>query len=114
METDKLESMDLNRAQMEIAEALVMGMKKDMGTPIMRSQDYGRAGCYAKTVEMPDTYYKAHMLYLRDYDTIDKDYYAYFKANGVTDDTAWKMGEIVAKTYDDCGIGALLKKRLKK
>ena len=62
MEKDKLESFELTAKQYEIAQALIEGYKKDTGMPMLRSRDYGRAACYAKMVNMPAMYERAHLL----------------------------------------------------
>jgi len=114
MEKNKLESFELTPKQYEIAQALIEGYKKDTGMPMLRSRDYGRAACYAKTVSMPAMYERAHLLYLKNYTEADKDFYGYFARQGVGEHMAWEMSQKFQSAYDKCSTGALLKKRLGK
>ncbi len=114
MEKDKLDNFDLTPKQYEIAQALVEGYKKDTGLPMLRSQDYGRAGCYAKTVKMPAMYDRAHILYLKNYIEADKDFYGFFKRHGIGDNMAWEMSQKFQYAYDQCSTTNLLKKRFGK
>ncbi len=114
MEKNKLESFELSSKQYEIAQALVEGYKKDTGMPMLRSRDYGRAACYAKTVNMPAMYERAHLLYLKNYTEADKDFYGYFARQGIGENMAWEMSQKFQGAYDKCSTGALLKKRFGK
>lgn len=114
MEGDKLDSMDLSEKERQVAEALVEGYKKEMGTPILRSRDYGHAGCYAKSVRMPSSYHNVHLKYLRNYTEIDNDFYPWFRSQGLSDDTAYKISEYVQAGFEECTVGNLLKKRFSK
>ena len=114
MEQDKLDSFDLTPKQYEIAQALIEGYKKDTGMPLLRSRDYGRAACYAKTVNMPALYERAHLLYLKNYPEADKDFYGYFARQGIGENMAWEMSQKFQGAYDNCSAGALLKKRFGK
>ncbi len=114
METDKLDSFQLSERERAVAGALIEGYKKEVSTPILRSRDYARAACYAKSVEMPSRQDAVHQAYLRDYPAIDDNFYPWFANHGVSQDDAWKLGERVKKGYADCSIGALIKKRMAK
>ena len=102
MESEKLESYDLTVDQRAIADALLVGYKAETGLPMLRSRDYARAACYAKTVDMPSSYARAHLLYLRNYGEVDKDFYPYFNREGIDDNTAWEMSENFRVAYEKC------------
>jgi len=114
MEAGKLDSFGLSEHERAIAGALVEGYKKETGMPILRSREYARAACYAKSVEMLSSHNNAHLAYLRDYTAIDENFYPWFTAQGISEQDAWKIGERVRKGYADCSVGALIKKRLAK
>lgn len=102
MEADKLDSFELTTEQRAIAEALVVGYKAETGMAMLRSRDYARAACYAKTVDMPSRYREAHLLYLENYGEADKDFYPFFQSRGIDDNTAWEMSERFTAAYDEC------------
>ena len=104
MEAEKLESFDLTVEQRTIADALIVGYKAESGLPILRSRDYARAACYAKNVDMPRRYERAHLLYLEHYGEAEKDFYAFFQRQGIDDDTAWGMSERFRAAYDKCDL----------
>ena len=114
MEGDRLDSMELNESQRIIAEALIEGYKKEMGGVPLRSRDIMHAGCYAKTVRIPSSYHNVHIKYLRNYTEIDNNYYPWFRSQGLSDDTAYKVSEWVNDGFEKCSTGALLKKRFSK
>ena len=102
MEAEKLESFDLTVDQRAIADALLAGYKAETGMSILRSRDYARAACYAKNVDMPRSYARAHLLYLENYDEADKDFYPFFDRHGIDDNTAWEMSEKFRVAYEKC------------
>lgn|GEM_PF-1925093 len=114
MEADKFASFGLSDSERAVAEALIEGYKKEMGMPVLRSRDYGRAACYAKSVVMSSRHNDVHIAYLRDYSNIDADYYRWFANKGYSEQDAWKISERVLKGYADCSMGALIKKRMAK
>ena len=114
MEKDKLASFELTAKQYEIAQALIEGYKKDTGMPMLRSRDYGKAACYAKTVNMPAMYERAHLIYLKNYPEADKNFYPYFARHGIGENMAWEMSQTFQGAYNQCSTGALIKKRLSK
>ena len=112
MEADKLAQFELSESETEIAEAFIAGMKIETRRPLLRSQDYARIACYAKTVDMPRRMERAHMLYLKDYVAADKDYYGFFGGHGINDQLAYDMGTIYRTAWEDCSLGAMMKKRM--
>jgi hypothetical protein len=113
MEAEKLEQMELTNEQRIIAEALIAGQKKETGIPVLRSRDYAAAGCYAKTVQVSRGQSRAHEAYLRDYAEADKDFYAWFKRQGVGEQEAYAISQAVHAALDECSLGSLLKGRLR-
>ncbi len=114
MEREKLESFGLSASEYEIASALVVGYKKETGRPLLRSQDYGRAACYARQVQMPAMYSRAHLMYLKNYPEIDRDFYGYFKRQGVGEQMAYQMSQKFKSAYDACSNAALIKRLFEK
>ena len=114
MQTEKLSEMGLDAREIAIAEAVIEGFKKETGMPVLRSRDVMRAGCYAKSVDMPSQHHRVHKLYLADYTEIDKNFYPWFNAQGVDDNTAYDIAQRVSKGFDECAVGKLLKKRFSK
>ena len=114
MEGEKMEQFDLTSDQREVADALVQGYKNDTGMSLLRSQDYARAACYAKTVKMPSRFYRVHLLYLKNYTEADSNWEGFFGKHGADVNAAYDMGQIFQKGYDQCSTGALIKKALKK
>ena len=114
MEREKLESFNLSPAEYEVAAALVEGYKKETGRPLLRSQDYGRAACYARQVQMPAMYSRAHLMYLKNYPEIDRDFYGYFKRQGVGEQMAYQMSQKFKSAYDSCSNAALVKRLFEK
>lgn len=114
MEARQFEKMNLDARQREVAGALVEGYRKETGRDLLRSSDYGRAGCYALKVEMPSRFHSAHVAYLKDYTEIEKTYYEWFARRGVGEDDAWTIGQKVTETLDQCSAGALVKELISK
>ena len=114
MEADKLDSFQLTERERAVTDALIEGYKKEVGMTVLRSRDYARAACYAKTVEVPSRQDAVHQAYLRDYPAIDENFYPWFANRGLSQDDAWKLGQRVQKGYADCSMGALIKKRMAK
>ncbi len=114
MEAEKLDQFELTNAQRDVTEALIEGYKKDTGMPILRSQDYARAACYAKSVKMPSRYTRAHLLYLKNYPDADEDFYGFFQKHKVPDQLAYDMSQIFQKGYDACSNTALIKRFMQK
>jgi len=104
MEAEKMESFDLTVDQRTVADALLVGYKAGSGMPILRSRDYARAGCYAKNVDMPRSYERAHLLYLENYDEADKEFYPFFERQGIDENTAWEMSERFRVAYEKCSL----------
>lgn len=104
MEAEKLESFDLTVDQRTIAEALLLGQKEESGLPLLRSRDYARAACYAKSVDMPKRYARAHLLYLKNYGEADRDFYPFFEHQGIDEQTAWDMSEKFRAAYEKCSL----------
>lgn len=114
MESDKLDSFNLSPMERSVAEALIEGYKKEMGMPLLRSREYGRAACYAKKVRMPTRFHKAHLAYLANYSEADKDYYAFFAKQGLGEQDAYAVFEHFEKGYEQCEAKALIKERFGK
>lgn len=112
METDKLTQMGLTPEQMSVAKALIEGYKKEVGRPVIRSRDVMRAGCYAKTVDLPAHHSRVHKLYIADYAVIDQNYYPWFNKQGIDDQTAYEIGNKVTAAYEECSLGSQIRKRL--
>jgi hypothetical protein len=112
MEADKLAQYDLSASQTDIAQAFVAGMKIENNTPLLRSRDYARIACYAKSVEMPARMKRAHLLYLENYVEADRDYYPFFARQGIGEQLAYDMFEIYRAAWDECSLGRMMKKRL--
>lgn len=104
MEAEKLESFDLTVDQRAVADALLVGYKAESGMSILRSRDYARAACYAKNVDMPKSYERAHLLYLENYGEADNDFYPFFRRHGVDENTAWEMSERFRVAYERCSL----------
>jgi hypothetical protein len=104
MEAEKLESFDLTVDQRTIADALLVGQKAETGLPMLRSRDYVRAACYAKSVDMPKSYARAHLLYLQNYSEADRDFYPFFQRQGIDEQTAWAMSEKFRVAYEKCSL----------
>ena len=111
MEADSLDSMELTDQQREVAEALIVGYKKERGNIPLRSRDIAHAACYARSVRIASSYHDVHLKYLRDYTAIDKDFYPWFRRQGMSDDAAYKLAQWVQEGFEECTMGALLKKR---
>lgn len=114
MEGEKLAQFELTSDQTEVANALIEGYKKDTGMSLLRSQDYARAACYAKTVNMPSRFYRVHLLYLKNYTEADSNWEGFFARNNADVNAAYDMGQVFQKGYDKCSTGALIKKALQK
>lgn len=114
MEGEKMAQFNLTTDQREVADALVEGYKNDTGMSLLRSQDYARAACYAKTVKMPSRFYRVHLLYLKNYTEADSNWEGFFAKHGADVNAAYDMGQIFQKGYDQCSTGALIKKALTK
>ena len=112
MEADKMASFNLTPKQTEIANALIEGYKKDAGRQLLRTQDYARAACYAKSVQMPQMYENGHLLYLRNYTEADRNFYAFFAKHGISESMAYQISEKFHFGYDGCSTSAQIKKRL--
>ncbi|AKM10829.1 hypothetical protein [Croceicoccus naphthovorans] len=108
MEADKFASMNLTPEERAVAEALVAGFKKDTGLPILRSREYGRAACYAKTVDMPDHLRSAHLAYLANYTEADADYYGFFARRGLGEQNAYEVFQRYEAADRKCSAGGLL------
>lgn len=104
MEAEKLESFDLTVDQRTIADALLVGYKAETGLSMLRSRDYARAACYAKSVDMPRRYARAHLLYLENYDEADEDFYPFFQRQGIDENAAWEMSEKFRVAYEKCSL----------
>ncbi|MBT8473368.1 MAG: hypothetical protein KJN99_12240 [Marinicaulis sp.] len=110
MQVNKLASMELTATELEVANALIEGYKKEMGS-MLRSREIARAACYAKSVEMPSQWHRVHKAYIADYTAIDDNFYPWFASKGIGEQTAWDIGQRVVKGYEACSVGSLLKKR---
>lgn len=107
MESDKVDKMNLSASERVIAEALVEGYKKETGAPMLRSRDYAHAACYAKNVKMPTHFARVHAQYLKDYSSVDRDFYGWFRRQGVSDDAAYKFYSYVVKGFEACLLARL-------
>lgn len=112
MESERLDNMNLTPEQREVAQAFVIGMKKDTGMPMLRGRDYGFAGCYAERVQMPVNLKRAHIAYLSDYAAADKDYYAFFARMNVGEEAAWDLFQRYEVAEQQCSAGAMVKQLL--
>ena len=112
MEADKMASFNLTPKQSEIAGALIEGYKKDAGRQLLRTQDYARAACYAKSVQMPQMYANGHLLYLRNYTEADRNFYGFFAKHGISESMAYQISEKFHSGYDACSTSAQIKKQL--
>ena len=111
-EGERLDRMNLTPEQREVAQAFIIGMKKDTGLPILRGRDYGFAGCYAKRVQMPVNLKRAHIAYLSDFAQADKDYYAFFARMNVDEQAAWDLFQRYEAAEEQCSAGAMMKQLL--
>lgn len=111
-EGERLDRMNLTPEQREVAQAFIIGMKKDTGMPILRGRDYGFAGCYAKRVQMPVNLKRAHIAYLSDYAQADEDYYAFFARMNVSEEAAWDLFQRYEAAEQQCSAGAMVKQLL--
>ena len=95
--------LEQRKSQRDIAEALVAGFKAETAMPLLRSRDYARAACYAKNVEMPQRYERAHLLYLQNYGEADRDFYPFFQGHGIDENTAILVSgdqfEVIGQSY---------------
>lgn len=114
MEADRLDKLELSDDERTIAEAYLVGWKKAARRDMLKSREYAQAACYAKSVKMPSSLHRAHLLYLEDYTAIDKDYYAFFKSKGISDSAAERMGNIYVETFESCTLGAMMKRAMSK
>lgn len=114
MHADRLDRFELSGDERVIAEAYLVGWKKAARRDLLKSKEYAQAVCYAKSVKMPSSLQRAHLLYLEDYTAIDKNYYAFFKSKGISDSAAERMGNIYVETFKNCTPGAMMKKALSK
>ncbi|NNC38230.1 MAG: hypothetical protein EX271_00330 [Acidimicrobiales bacterium] len=97
-----MQNFKLTPAEVDIAQRTVSGYKNEMGTPVVASRDLRQAICYATSVQMPEKYTKAHLLYLEYYAEADKDYYTWFAKKGISAATAEAMGNIYVSAHDKC------------
>lgn len=114
MESDKLDSFNLTASERLIAEALIEGYKKEMGMSMLRSREYGRAACYARKVDMPKRFERAHLAYLANYPEADEDFYGFFSKQGLGEQDAYAVFEHFEKGYEQCEAKALIKERFGK
>ncbi len=110
MESERLDRYNLTEDQREIADSYIKGWKKSARRDLLRSREYGAAICYAKSVDMPASLRKPHLLYLEDYTEIDKNYYAFFRSHGISESSAERMGKISFETFNSCTPKAILKR----
>jgi hypothetical protein len=93
----------LTETEKETARAFAKGLSRDTGFSLMSTKSQNRAICYAvKSNDMPESYRRAHLLYLENYIEADKDYLAWFKKRGVDSETANQMGAMYLKYFEQC------------
>ncbi|WP_066555650.1 hypothetical protein [Croceicoccus bisphenolivorans] len=109
-DSDRFDNLNLTSEELEVAQALVTGFKKETGLPILRSREYGRAACYSRMVEMPDHLKRAHLAYLADYPEADADYYGYFAKMGVSETDAYEVYQRFEVADEKCSADALVRK----
>ena len=101
-EAETLDAVALTDDQRAIAEALLEGYRKETGAVAIDADDVTRAGCYAQHVDMPAQFRDVHKEYLADYAAIDKDFYPWFQARGISAQDAWDIAERVGKGFEAC------------
>ena len=105
---DVFEKMNLTDSQRKTAEALIEGQLAASVIPVMRQREYLYAGCYAKRVEMPASYEKAHRAYLANFTEADNDYYGFFAKHGLGEEAAYSVFERYEAADKQCSGTGLL------
>ena len=101
-EQSRLEKYELTAKETEVARALLAGYRIEMGISRLPYREYDTAACYARAVNMPDQYHRAHLIYLENYPKADDDWNNFWAETGIGITTANAMSDLVEKAYAVC------------
>jgi len=97
-----IKTFKLTPAQTEIMDAYFEGMTQQTAEGKFTRRWTRISACYAARVDIDPRFESVHKDYIRDFVSIERDYYPWFARRGVSENEAYELGQKVKATSDFC------------
>jgi len=97
-----IDTFKLNATQTDIMDAYFEGMTQKSAEGKFTRRWTRISACYASRIDIERKYDQIHRDYIRDFESVEQDYYPWFARRGVSENTAYALGQKVKTASDFC------------